>query len=256
MRLRVFAAPDEAARAVARLVADVLRTSDHPVLALPTGQTAVPLYASLVQLHRDGDADFSRATTFNLDEFVGLAARYSRSYHGFMTRHLFGHVNLPRAQAHVFNGAAADPVAEARRIERRIERAGGIDLAVLGLGGNGHLALNEPARALQARSHVARLRADTRRANAGEFGGRWREVPSHALTMGMATMLTARAVVLLAIGAHKAAVLARALAGPVETGCPASLLQLHPDLTVVADRTAAASLPAALRRTARATTAS
>ena len=256
MQVRVYSSPGAAARAVARLVADTLQSCPRPVLALPTGQTAVPFYAALVDLHRAGHADFHRTTTFNLDEFVGLARRDPRSYRDFMTRHLFAHVNLPPMRGHLFNGLAVDLAREARRFEQRIALAGGLDLAVLGLGGNGHLALNEPAHVLQAGSHVARLRLDTRRANAREFGGRWQHVPTHALTMGMATMLNARAVVLLALGAHKASVLARALTGPITTRCPASLLQLHPDVSVVCDRAAAGKLPASFTRPRRAPSAS
>jgi glucosamine-6-phosphate deaminase len=254
MRVVVFPTAAKAASAAADIVAQVLGDRRHPVLALPTGQTALPFYESLVALHKSGRADFARTTTFNLDEFVGLDRRDSRSYRAFMQRHLFDRVNLPGRRAHLFDGAASNPSAAAARFERQIARAGGFDLAVLGLGRNGHLALNEPARALHARSHLARLRPETRRANAIEFEGRWRDVPTHALTMGMATMLNARSIVLLALGAHKAAVVARALTGPVSTLCPASLLQLHPDVTVCCDRDAAAKLPRSFRPAGRTAT--
>lgn len=241
MKVRVFSSSDHAAQALARLVADALRERPSLVLGLPTGRTPVPFYRQLVALYRAGRVDFSRATTFNLDEFVGVAPADPRSYRAFMDRHLFDHVNLPRARAHVLNGAAVDTAAECRRYERLIRRAGGIDLQVLGLGTNGHVGFNEPADALQARTHRTRLRPATRRANAAFFG-RLSRVPREALSMGMATILAADRVVLLATGAGKAACVKRMVAGAITTRVPASLLQLHPDAEVWLDRAAAAKL--------------
>jgi glucosamine-6-phosphate deaminase len=243
VKVRVFSTPERAARELARVVAAALLENPAIVLGLPTGRTPVPFYRELVALHRAGRVDFSRATTFNLDEFVGIAAASDAgSYRAFMNRHLFDHVNLRRARVHFLNGAAADTGAECRRYERLIRRAGGIDLQLLGLGANGHVGFNEPGRALQPRTHRTRLRPATRRANAPLFGGRLSRVPREALSMGMATILAADRVVLLATGAAKAACVKRMVEGAITTRVPASLLQLHANAEVWLDRAAAAKL--------------
>jgi glucosamine-6-phosphate deaminase len=167
-----------------------------------------------------------------------------RSYASFMRRHLFQHVNLAPERTHLLDGTRRDWQGEATRYESAIAEAGGLDLVILGLGRNGHIGFNEPAATLQARSHLVRLHPVTRRANAKLAGGRWQRVPERALSMGIATILQGRSVVLLATGAAKASIVRRALLGPVTTRVPASLLQLHPNVIVVLDRAAARSLPA------------
>lgn len=234
------------ARAMARAFAGDLARSVHRkpslVLGLATGRTPVPLYAEMVRLHRAGRLDLSRVTTFNLDEFLGLPVAHPRSYRSFMRNHLFAHTNISSARIHFLRGTAVDVERECARYERAIERAGGIDLQILGLGNNGHIGFNEPAEALQARTHRTRLRAATRRANAPLFGGRWTLVPSEALSMGMATILGARRIVLLATGAQKARCVERMLRGPVTPRLPASFLQLHRRAEVWLDRAAASRL--------------
>jgi glucosamine-6-phosphate deaminase len=232
-----------AASAAADLIVDVLRALEAPVIGLPTGQTAVPLYKALVARHRAGQADFAHVTTFNSDEFADLAPDHPASYHTFMRAHLFAHVNLAPARTHLLRGDARDWRAEVARFERRLADAGGLDLAVLGIGMNGHVAFNEPAPALVARTHRVRLATASRRAHAGGFANRWQDVPTHALSMGIGTILSARRLVLLAMGPHKARIIGRALTGPVTTHVPASLLQVHPDVIAVLDRAAAARLP-------------
>src|SRR5688572_15339650 len=245
MRIVTHATASRAAAAAASLVLKQLSLNPRLVLGLPTGNTPIPMYGALVRAYEQGRADFSRATTFNLDEFAGLGKRDPGSYRAFMNAVFFDHVNLPAARAHMPDGRAKDWRREIVRYERRIERAGGLDLAVLGVGGNGHLGFNEPGPSLDAHTHRVALRPETRRANAHLFGGRWKDVPTHALSMGIGTILTAKHVVLLATGASKARVVARALTGPVTTRLPASLLQIHPDVVVVLDRDAAARLPTA-----------
>ncbi len=241
MIVRVYATPADVARRFARDIGLTASRNPRVVLGLPTGRTPVPLYRELVALHRRGRLSLAHATTFNLDEFVGIAADDPRSYHAFMREHLFAHVDLPRARTHVLDGTAADLDAECERFERAIGRAGGIDLQILGLGANGHIGFNEPARGLVARTHRTRLRPATRRANASLFGHA-RAVPREALSMGMATILQARRIVLLATGAAKARCVQRMVEGPVTTEVPASFLQLHPNAEVWLDRAAAARL--------------
>jgi glucosamine-6-phosphate deaminase len=242
MRLRVFATPAALARALAADVARRLTATSELVLGLPTGRTPIPLYRELVRLHEAGRADFSRATTFNLDEFLGLSARDPRSYRAFMQRHLFDHVNLPRRRIQFLDGTTHDIDRECRRYERAIERAGGIGLQILGLGMNGHIGFNEPARALIARTHCTRLTRVTRRANAAFFDNRANAVPARALSMGMATILHARRIVLLATGASKARCVERMIEGPVTPRLPGSFLQLHRCAEIWLDRAAASRL--------------
>ena len=247
MRIRVYPTDREAAVALARDIAAALRARPDLVLGLPTGRTPIRLYRELVRLHARGEIDFSHAATFNLDEFLGLPADHPGSYRAFMERHLFRHVNLDPARIHFLDGMASDPEAECERYERAIAAAGGIDLQLLGVGANGHNGFNEPARALSPRTHRVVLHAETRRANASLFGGDVSRVPREALSMGVATILHARRLVLLATGASKARVVERLVTGPVTTRLPASLLQLHREVDVVLDRAAAARLPERVR---------
>ena len=244
MRVRIFETEERVARALASRIATLLTVQPGAVLGLPTGRTPIPMYRELVRLHRTGRADFRGAATFNLDEFVGLGRNDPRGYRGFMRRHLFDHVNLARRRIHLLNGAAPDLERECIRYERAIEQAGGIDLQILGLGLNGHIGFNEPAPALIAATHRTRLRQTTRRANAALFGHRLHDVPTEGLSMGMATILRARRIVLLATGASKARCVARMIQGSVTPRLPASFLQLHRDAEVWLDRAAATRLGA------------
>ena len=241
-RIRVFRSAEALARAFAGEVARQLARNPGIVLGLPTGRTPIPLYRELVRLHRAGRADFSRATTFNLDEFLGLEPRNPHSYRAFMQRHLFDHVNVAPRRIQFLNGAVRDTARECQRYERAIDRAGGIDLQILGLGANGHIGFNEPARALAAATHRTRLTPATRRANASFFENRSSAVPRDALSMGMATILHARRIVLLATGAAKARCVQRMIEGPVTPRLPGSFLQLHRSAEIWLDRGAAARL--------------
>lgn len=241
-RIRIFSTVAAAARALARDIAAEIAATPRLVLGLPTGRTPVPVYDELVRLHAAGRIDFSRVTTFNLDEFLGIAADDPRSYYAFMRRHLFDRVNLSRRRINFLDGATPDVARESARYERAIGRAGGIDLQILGLGTNGHVGFNEPGKALHARTHRARLTQATRRANAELFGHRLDAVPREALSMGMTTILRARRIVLLATGRAKAACVERMLGGIVTTALPASFLQLHANGEVWLDKAAASRL--------------
>jgi glucosamine-6-phosphate deaminase len=238
MRVRTFGVADHASEAVARIVARQLKARPDSVLGLPTGRTAAPVYDALVRM----EPDFSRARTFNLDEFLGVPARDPRSLRAFMERRLFQRVNLPDRHIHFLDGAVGDVAAECARFERAIARAGGIDLMLLGIGRNGHIGFNEPGAALFTGTHQARLTTSTRRANAAAFGGRIAAVPREALSMGMGTILSARAIVLVATGRTKARAIRATLSGRVTTRVPSSLLQLHTDVTLIIDRDAASRI--------------
>jgi glucosamine-6-phosphate deaminase len=245
MKLRICDTVNEAAAATAALVVEQLRKKPASVLGLPTGQTALPVYAALVDLHQAGRANFSEVHTVNLDEFVGLPSTDPRSFRAFMQQHLFRHINVQPDHVHFLDGGARDTERECACFESLIASLGGIDLQLLGVGRNGHIGFNEPARDLELRTHRVRLRLDTRRANAGPFGGKVRAVPREALSMGMATILQARSIVLVAFGHAKAPAVASAFSGRISTNKPVSFLQLHPCTTAIVDHAAAASLPRA-----------
>jgi glucosamine-6-phosphate deaminase len=209
------------------------------VLGFPTGRTPVGFYRDLTSLAAHGHADFSEATTFNLDEFLGVPPEHPGSYRSFMNAHFFSRVNFRPERINFLNGAAPDPAEECARYERAIADAGGIDVQILGVGVNGHIGFNEPGVVLQARTHRVTLTPETRRANAALFGGDPASVPPEALSMGMATILQARSIVLLATGRTKAATVERLVHGPISPELPASFLQLHHDVEIMLDETAA-----------------
>lgn len=227
--------------AAAQLVSGVLRCQPRSTLALPTGRTPVGMYAALVEMYRQGVVSFAQAITFNLDEFVGIPRSHPGSYYTYMRRHLFDLVDLVLARAHVPNGSASDLKAECDRYESEITRAGGIDLAVLGIGENGHIGFNEPGSPIDSRTRVVDLTPASAAANAYLFGDRG-AVPRQAVTMGVGTILEARRLALLASGRDKASALRQALLGPITSDLPASSLQLHSDVVVLADREAASRL--------------
>lgn len=242
--IRRFGSPARLAAALARHLEGVVAERRRVVLGLPTGRTPLPLYQRLRERCRQGRLDLSQVTTFNLDEFVGIRSSDPASYRSFMQRELFAHVNIPPGRAHFLNGAARDLVSECRQYERRIARAGGLDLVLLGLGVNGHIGFNEPARELTASTHVTRLSAATRRSNAPLFTPTRRRVPTLGVSMGMGTILRARRIVLIATGEAKAAAVRGLVQGPVTPRLPASFLQLHRDAEVWVDLPAAAGLSA------------
>jgi glucosamine-6-phosphate deaminase len=233
---------DEAAASlVARIVAHDLRFNPHLVLGLATGKTMERVYRHLVRTHREERLDFSLCRTFNLDEYVGLFPSDPNSYRHYMEQHLFRQVNIEPRNTHLPNGLASDLDEECRRYEALIQRFGGIDLQLLGLGRAGHIGFNEPLSALRSRTRVKALTPTTIQQNAPMFGGE-DKVPRRAITMGVGTIIEARRCLLLATGDSKAAVIAQAVEGPITSMVTASALQLHPRCTVVVDEPAAAQL--------------
>ena len=239
MHTHIFDTPADVATALARRVANALAQRPAIVLGLPTGRTPVAMYAELRRLHAAGEADFSRAETFNLDEFAGVEPSHAGSFREYMETHLFRAVNLQRNRIHFLDGAAADLDGECRRYENEIEASGGIDLQVLGIGANGHIGFNEPGDTLIAVTHRVTLADTTRRDNAALFGGDPARVPREALSMGMGTILKAGALILVAMGERKAKCIERTINGPITTQLPASFLQLHRRADLYLDREAA-----------------
>lgn len=225
----------------ADIISGAIREKPHPVLILPTGGTPLPVYDALAQRHAAGTLSFARTTTFNLDEYVGLEPTHEQSYRAFMERNLFQRVDIPAQNAHVPLGVAPDLAAQCAAYEQALQQAGGADLAVLGIGGNGHIGFNEPGTSFSSRTHVVSLDERTRRDNARFFAS-IDEVPTQAVTMGLSTILSARRILLLVQGASKAAIVRAALQGTVTEAVPASILQRHNDVVAVLDLAAASQL--------------
>lgn len=242
MNIERFDNDDVLASTLATRLIEAVSLNPRIVLGLPTGRTPMALYREIRSRSLRGHVDWSQVRTFNLDEFAGLGAGDAGSYRAYMQTELFDHVRIAPENIGMLDGRAANLAAECARYERAIESAGGIDIQILGIGANGHIGFNEPGDTLEAETHVVELRAETRASNAGLFGGDARRVPTHALSMGMATILHARQIVLVATGREKAEVVAGMIDGPITTRLPASFLQVHPQVTVLLDTGAAQRL--------------
>lgn len=232
---------DSASREAARLIADRLLRKPNLVLGLATGSTPLPLYRELIRLHREEGLDFSKVTTFNLDEYVGLPHDHDQSYYRFMCENLFDHINVDRRFVNVPNGMVMDIEAHCDWYEREIERVGGIDLQVLGIGGNGHIAFNEPGSSLGSRTRVKTLSSKTREDNARFFDS-LEAVPHYAITMGIGTIMEARELVLLATGIGKAEAIRASAEGPLTAMVPGSMVQMHRRAYLFADEEAGSRL--------------
>lgn len=240
MEIVVLPTAEAACLRAAQIVARLIRDKPDAVLALPTGSTPRAIYAELVRQHQAEGLSFAGVTAFNLDEYVGLHPDHPGAFRRALDEALYRPVKLPADRAHTPDGCAADLHAACRLYEERIAAAGGLDLALLGLGRDGHIAFNEPTSSLGSRTRIKTLADETRAANQAPFGAE--PVPQHVLTMGIATILEARRCVLVALGAHKAPAVARLVEGPLTAMVPASALQLHPRATVIIDEPAAAGL--------------
>lgn len=242
MNILKFATNEELNEAGAGIITGLIRTNPRAVLGLATGSTPIGIYEELVRIYRRGLISFNSVTTFNLDEYAGLPAGHPESYRSFMERHLFSHIDLPSSQSHIPDGNAPDLEAECKHYDRLLEKVKHIDLQILGIGHNGHIGFNEPDHALTSGTHIVKLKETTREANARFFPS-LEEVPTHALTMGVGTILKARTILFIARGADKAEVIHEALTGPIRTELPASLLQTHPNVVVLLDAEAGRLFP-------------
>ena len=232
---------EAAAEQVAGDILAAVAAKPDLVLGLATGSTPIPVYERLVRAHREGGVDFSRVRTFNLDEYVGLAADHPQSYRYFMRQHLFDGIGIPAANVHFPPTDGDDLVAACAEYEARIAEAGGIDIQLLGIGSNGHIGFNEPTSSLRSRTRLKTLTDKTLVDNA-RFYGPDEEQPELATTMGVGTILDARRIVLQSFGAKKAQAIHQAVEGPVSAFWPASALQLHPDVTFYVDAESASLL--------------
>ncbi len=212
------------------------------ILGFATGTTPIGVYSQLAEWYKKGDLDFSQIRTVNLDEYCGLPGSHPQSYRYFMNKNLFEKINIPLTNTFLPNGMAEDFKKECQRYDTTISDLGGIDLQLLGIGHNGHVGFNEPNESYDKMTHQVKLTERTIEANARLFENQ-EEVPRYALTMGIKAIMQAKKVLLIASGKEKAAILAQALTGPITPSIPASILQLHPDLTVVADEAALSGMP-------------
>lgn len=243
MRVLIRKDYEEMSREAANIVGSLVRKKPNCVLGLATGSTPVGLYKELARMHKEEGLDFSQVTTFNLDEYYGLSADHPESYRYFMNKNLFDHINIKKENTHVPDGTVSlDKVEEhCQEYEKMIKEAGGIDLQVLGIGGDGHIAFNEPGSSLGSRTRLIALDEQTRQDNSRFFDS-IDEVPRAALTMGVGTILEARRLLFLANGTKKAEVVAKAIEGPVTNQITASALQLHPCVITILDEEAASNL--------------
>jgi glucosamine-6-phosphate deaminase len=245
--MHVFIAQDYAtlSRKTAEVIRDQLEKNIERkgrfVLGLATGSTPLGTYQELVKMHKKENLDFSKVVTFNLDEYVGLAKDHPASYYSFMSDNLFKHINVNLKHIHIPNGNAEDLEEECEEYEHLIERSGGIDLQLLGIGANGHIAFNEPGSSLSSRTRIKTLTAETRHDNARFFAD-FDKVPRHALTVGIGTIMEAKKLLLLASGEHKAEAVRAALEGPITARCPASMVQFHRYAMILVDEPAASLL--------------
>ena len=212
------------------------------VLGLPTGSTPLGMYAELINLYKEGKVSFANVITFNMDEYVGLAEEHPESYHSFMWNNFFSHIDIKAENVHILNGNAPDLNAECEAYEAAIVAAGGIDLFMGGVGEDGHIAFNEPFSSLQSRTRIKTLTPDTIAVNSRFFGGDISKVPTQALTVGVATILAAHTVLILATGAKKARALRHAIEGGYNHQWTLSALQTHPHGIIVCDDRAAEEL--------------
>lgn len=232
---------DSAATLVAMIIAKELRATPDIVLGLATGRTMERVYDKLVQMHKEEGLDFSLCRTFNLDEYVGLPPEHPNSYRYYMNKHFFSRINIDLRNTHIPDGMAADLDKECERYEQLIKRVGGIDIQLLGIGRCGHIGFNEPLSALRSRTRVKALSPYTLEQNAPLFGD-ISKMPRRAITMGVGTILDSRRCILLATGAEKADIIAKAVEGPITSMISATALQLHQRCTVVVDEEAASKL--------------
>ncbi len=241
MKLMKAANPAEAGQLAADIFEEIIRENPQCVLGLATGSTPLPLYRELIEREKAGKIDFSKVRSANLDEYKGLSGDHPQSYRYFMQENLFNHISIDPANTIVPDGLAEDAEAMCADYEKKIADMGGVDIQLLGIGHDGHIGFNEPCDYFPAVTHEVELEEMTREANKRFFAS-LDEVPTAAYTMGVGTVMAARKVLLIATGKDKAEIVKKSFFGPVKPEVPASILQFHPDVTVILDEAAASLL--------------
>jgi glucosamine-6-phosphate deaminase len=241
MLLRILDSYDAMSKEAASIVADRLRRKPNLVLGLATGSTPLGLYQELIRMHKEEGLSFAKVTTFNLDEYVGLPRTHDQSYYYFMWENLFKHIDIDPRYIHVPDGMANDVESHCEWYDNEIRKWGGIDLQILGIGANGHIAFNEPGSSLGSRTRIKTLTEQTIKDNARFFTA-MEEVPRLAITMGIGTIMEAKEVILLANKTSKADAIKSAVEGPITHMVPASIIQMHRKAYVIIDKDAASKL--------------
>lgn len=226
-------------RKAARIIAAQVMLKPHCVLGLATGSTPIGTYKELIRFHLEEELDFSNVTTVNLDEYYGLSPEHEQSYRYFMRQNLFDHINIPPENTHIPDGLTRDVARTCAEYDSMVSSLGGTDIQLLGIGDNGHIAFNEPHSFFFAQTHLVDLDEDTIQANARFFASE-ADVPRQAITMGMRSIFSAKLILLLASGPNKASAIAKMIKGPIDPQLPASILQLHPNVVVIAEKEALA----------------
>lgn len=224
-----------------KVMKDVLDSKENPVLGLATGSSPIGLYQRMIKDHQDTGRDYSKVTTFNLDEYVGLDKHHQESYYSFMHTNLFNGIEIPEENTHVPLGDTDDLDKAAKDYEAAMDNYH-VDIQLLGIGANGHIGFNEPGTSFDSLTHVVELKEKTRKDNARFFDPLGEEVPTHAITMGIATIMKAKKILLVANGENKAGAIKAMVEGEVSEECPASILQKHDDVVVIVDKAAASLL--------------
>jgi glucosamine-6-phosphate deaminase len=237
--MKIIKAPDyqSMSRKAANIISAQVILNQNSILGLATGSTPLGVYKQLIEWFQKGDIDFSKVHSVNLDEYVGLAPEHNQSYHYYMKDNFFNHINIKLENTNVPNGLAEDIDSECARYDKLIANLGGIDLQLLGIGNTGHIGFNEPNEDFDKMTHKVKLKQKTIDANSRFFAST-DEVPQYAITMGIKAIMQAKKILLVANGEGKADILFRSLFGPITPAVPASILQLHPNLTIVADHDA------------------
>ena len=238
MRLMITESYEELSKAAAEEFAKVIKEKPNAVLGLATGGSPVGMYKELIAKCKNNELDFSKCTSINLDEYIGLNPEHEQSYRNFMNTNLFNHINIDKAKTFVPNGLAENLEEECKNYDKKIEELGGIDVQLLGIGNNGHIAFNEPGEELSAGTHIISLTESTIEANARFFDS-IDEVPRKALTMGLGGIMKAKKIILIASGEGKAEAIKGLFSGKITTDNPATMLQMHRDVVVIIDEAAA-----------------
>jgi glucosamine-6-phosphate deaminase len=228
---------EELSKKAAQIIIEKVQTTPEIKLGLATGETPEGMYQYIIEDHKMNGTSYDKITTFNLDEYVGLSSNYPNSYRHYMNTKLFNHINVMKSRTHIPHGDIQDGSRECIRYEELIEEHGGVDLQILGLGINGHIGFNEPGSSFQSTTHIVQLTNSTRQANARYFND-LTEVPTHAITMGIGTIMKSKQILLLVSGEGKKAAVNRFLQGKVNKDFPASILTQHPYVTIIADEEA------------------
>lgn len=241
MRLIITDNYDEMSLVAANEIAELIKVKPDSVLGLATGSTPEGVYSKLIKLYENNGLDFSKVTSFNLDEYRGLDGNHTQSYRYFMNTKLFNHINIDKKNTHVPDGMASNITEECETYDKSIDSAGGIDLQLLGIGGNGHIGFNEPSDSLSLGTHLTALTKDTINANSRFFSS-IDQVPTEAITMGLGGIMKAKKILLLASGEKKAPIIKKLVNGKISTKVPASILQVHRNVLIIVDKAAASMI--------------